>query len=296
MKLKILRIGVHGVPGKMSQAVVAQIFDFFHKNPSNNYLPQLGAVIGNPSSALLGVDLRNNILHDDLNFKKNDWLVNEKSIYLSDSFDPADIDVMIDFSSPAASIRLVEICKNHSIPVVVGTTGFDDNQANLLKSAGAAIPILISPNMSLAVNVMISLIESAVAGLNAGNLGGGYDIEISEMHHRHKKDSPSGTALKMGETAAQASKINFSNAKMINSETKSYKRAPAQIGISSIRGGTSINEHRIIFAGDGEQLEIIHRSADLSIYASGAVRAAMFLLAAEAGIYSMKDVIDDKSA
>ena len=291
MTSNILRIGVYGVPGKMSLAVIAQIFDFFYKTPNNNYKPQLAAVVGKADNALMGSDLRNKISHDAGDINKNAWLLKESSIYLTASFAPEDLDVMIDFSSPAASIQLIETCKKHLIPVVVGTTGFAAAQLATVKKAAGAIPLLLSPNMSLAVNVMFSLIESAVGGLNAGNLHGGYDIEIAEMHHRHKKDSPSGTSLKMGEIAARASKTDFTAAKTINAATTTYQRNSSQIGIASLRGGTALNEHRIIFAGTGEQLEIVHRAADLSIYAAGAVTAAKFLVTAKPGIYSMKDVV-----
>ena len=274
----ILRIGVHGASGKMGIAVITQIFKSFYQKGGGAPNARLAATLGHRSSNLLGTDLRKKVSAAGIDAANDDWLVAKNSIYLTDVLSPNDIDVMIDFSVPTAAKELLVNCAQAKIPLVTGTTGFTPAQTALFHETARVIPILISPNMSLAVNVLFSLIAQAVNELGLSTRPGNYDIEIAEMHHRLKKDSPSGTALRMHEIATRASRIETDMA------------AP-RIGIAALRGGTLLNEHRITFAGAGEQLELIHRAANPEVYAQGAIAAAQFLHGAKPRIYSMKEVL-----
>ena len=214
-----------------------------------------------------------------------------KNVLLSDGFNPKEVDVFIDFSAPKAAVALSETCRKHGIAMVIGATGFSDAEMKKLRDAADDIAMVVSPNMSVGVHAMFSLAATATKLLRTGARHGDYDIEISETHHRHKKDAPSGTALRLGEIAAEAAGLDFPQAKKVNREGRDNKRPPSQIGFSSIRGGDIVGEHRLIFAGDGEQLEIVHRSTSRAAYAAGAVRAALFAAEAKPGWYDMRAVL-----
>ena len=215
----------------------------------------------------------------------------QKEILLSDSFDPKAVDVFIDFSAPSAAAERAQLCRKHGIAMVIGATGFNESEMKILRDAADDIAMVVSPNMSVGVNAMFSLAADAVKLLRAGALGDGYDIEINESHHRHKKDAPSGTALRLGEIAAEASGVDFSQAQKVNREGRDNERPPSQIGFSAIRGGDIVGEHRLIFVGNGEQLEIVHRSSRRTNYAVGALRAALFAVCAEPGWHTMQAVL-----
>ena len=287
----ILRIGVNGASGKMGLAVLAQIFASFHLKAGPSPKPQLAAAIGRHNSSLLGTDLCNEIIHSGMNPTNSNWLVHQNSAYLTDRPNSADIDVLIDFSTPAAAIELTEFCVQAKVPLVIGTTGFTPAQLEIINQAAQIIPVLISANMSVAVNVMFTLLAQAVSELTAAGVPGGYDIQITELHQRTKKDSPSGTALLMREIAMNAAGDDLMQASTNNSRTNHDSKASAPIGVAALRGGSLMNEHRVILAGTGEQLELIHRAANLNIYAQGAIIAARFLYDKKPGIYSMKEAL-----
>ena len=275
MSAQPIRIGVAGAAGRMGQEIIHAIYAI-HSDTSHSDNPQLAAAVEVAGHSRLG---------------KNVAVEGDKEILLSDSFAPKEVDVFVDFSTPSAAVKLTQQCRKHGIAMVIGATGFNESEMKTLRAAAADIAMVVSPNMSRGVNAMFSLAETAVKLLLAGKLGGGYDIEINESHHRGKKDAPSGTALKLGEIVADASGVDFSQVAEFSRQGRDNERPPSQIGFSVIRGGDIIGEHRLIFAGSNEQLEIVHRSANRIPYAVGAVIAAQFAARAKPGWYDMQSAL-----
>ena len=195
-------------------------------------------------------------------------------------------DVVIDFSSAEASAGHARICAERKIPLVVGTTGFTGKAKSEIKAAASAIPILMAPNMSVGVNLMLRLAEEA-----ARVLGNAYDIEISELHHRLKKDAPSGTAVRLGEVMAEALGRDPATDLRLTRAGAIGERSRKEIGIQALRGGDAVGEHTVFFIGDGERLEITHRATSRDQFAQGAVRAARFLVGKQPGLYDMSAVL-----
>ena len=290
MSAQPIRIGVAGAAGRMGRAVINAIYSI---NTGVNLfqLPhgpfddrQLTAAVETSGHRLLGKDAH-------LLAGCSEELKVEE-VLLSDEFDPEEVDVFIDFSAPSAAVKLAQQCREHGIAMVIGATGFNESEMKTLQAAADDIAMVVSPNMSVGVNAMFSLAATATRLLRTGAGRGDYDIEISETHHRHKKDAPSGTALRLGEIAAEAAGLDFSQAKKVNREGRDNERPLSQIGFSAIRGGDIVGEHRLIFAGDGEQLEIVHRSTSRATYAVGAVHAALFAAEAKSGWYDMRAVLE----
>ena len=197
------------------------------------------------------------------------------------------VDIFIDFTSPAATMMLLDTCLRHKKGIVIGTTGFTTEQKQLIHKAAHDIPIVLSPNMSASVNLMFKLLE-----ITANVLGKESDIEIIEKHHRNKLDAPSGTALKMGEVIADTLELSMEKCAVYGREgTEKQSRPHDIIGFSSIRAGDIVGEHTAIFASEGEQLEITHRSSSRMNYAKGAVQAAAWLHHRPCGLYDMQDVL-----
>ncbi len=195
----------------------------------------------------------------------------------------AAIDVMVDFSTPQAALSIGEWCRQRGVPLVVGTTGFSPEQRASLESASSRIPILISPNMSRAVNLLMKLVGEA-----ARVLGGTADIEIIERHHRTKKDAPSGTALRLAEFAGRG----VAAARLVSTDPeKPNVRPDGEIGIHALRVADSPGEHTVVFGLMGETLELSHRALNRDGFARGALDAARFLADKPAGLYSMEDVL-----
>jgi 4-hydroxy-tetrahydrodipicolinate reductase len=188
------------------------------------------------------------------------------------------IDVMIDFSLPAATIGIARVCAERRIPLVVGTTGFDASQRQVLEVCAGSIPLLIAPNMSRAVNLLMRLVAEA-----AHSLGDRADIAIIERHHSTKKDAPSGTAIRLAEFAARASSAKGA--------TSTDDRSRSKISMHSLRMADSPGEHSVIFAMPGETLELSHRAANRDGFARGALDAARYLVNRPVGLYSMQDVL-----
>ena len=277
MSAQPIRIGVAGAAGRMGEEIIRAIHvAAAHSEFKQIGEPQLVAAVEVAGHSRLG---------------KNVAIEGDKEILLSDSFDPKAVDVFIDFSAPSAAAERAQLCRKHGVAMVIGATGFNESEMKILRDAAADIAMLVSPNMSRGVNTMFSLAAAAIKLLRAGALGGGYDIEIVEAHHRHKKDAPSGTALRLGEIAAEASGANFSDVANYDRQGRDNERPPSQIGFSAIRGGDIVGEHRLILAGSNEQLEIVHRSANRAPYATGAIFAAVFAAHAKPGWYDMQAVL-----
>ncbi len=195
-------------------------------------------------------------------------------------------DVLIDFSSPAATLQYLAICQNAGKAMVIGTTGFADDELQIINSAAKDIAIVFAPNMSIGVNVSLKLLDMA-----ARAIGNDADIEIVEAHHRHKVDAPSGTALKMGEVIANALGRDLSKCAVYTREGIEEPRSRQTIGFSTIRGGDLVGEHTVSFFMQGERLEITHKASSRATFANGAVRGATWLKDKPSGLYTMQDVL-----
>jgi len=198
----------------------------------------------------------------------------------------ADADVLIDFTRPEGTLAHLEACTRLRKSLVIGTTGFSQDQKSLIASAAKTIPVVMAPNMAVGVNVLLKLAEIA-----AGILGDAYDVEIVEAHHRHKIDAPSGTALKLGEVVARALGRDLAACAVHGRHGDTGERAPKTIGFHAIRGGDIVGEHTVLYAGAGERLELTVRSSSRMTYALGALRAAKFLAGRKPGLYDMFDVL-----
>ncbi len=199
-------------------------------------------------------------------------------------------DVLIDFTRPEGTLANLAACAAAKVGAVVGTTGLSNGDREKLRQLARTIPIVLAPNMSVGVNVLFKLVEVA-----AQRLGDDYDIEIVEMHHRHKVDAPSGTALKLGEAAATALGRELKSAGVYAREGVTGERPARAIGFATLRGGDVVGEHTVIFAGDGERIELTHRAGSRMNFAQGALRAARFVAlkraAREPRMYDMQDVL-----
>ena len=194
--------------------------------------------------------------------------------------------VVIEFSTPEATLEHVKLAAKRNIPIVIGTTGWQPRQVAQVHRLARRTRVLMSPNMSLGVNLLVSLM-----GRVAGTLGEDYDVEIIEAHHHFKKDAPSGTALALGRAVAKAlnrdlDKVGVSGRKGIVGE-----RPKKEIALLSVRAGDIVGDHTVIFAGPGERIEFIHRAHSRDTFASGALRAAQWLIRQKKGLYSMEDVL-----
>jgi 4-hydroxy-tetrahydrodipicolinate reductase len=197
-----------------------------------------------------------------------------------------EFDVLIDFTAPAATLAHLQLCRRHGKGMVIGTTGFDDEQKNSIKEAAAEIGVVFAPNMSVGVNLCLKLLDTA-----ARVLGEEADIEVIEAHHRHKVDAPSGTALRMGEVVAEALGRNLKDCAVYGRQGLTGERDRATIGFETIRAGDIVGEHTVMFAAEGERVEITHKASSRMTFASGAARAAGWLMSQPAGLYDMQDVL-----
>ncbi|MCA3239476.1 MAG: 4-hydroxy-tetrahydrodipicolinate reductase [Curvibacter sp.] len=193
---------------------------------------------------------------------------------------------LIDFTRPEGTMAHLKACREFGMALVIGTTGFSEVQKAEIAAAARYIPIMLSPNMSIGVNVTLKLLEMAARAMSSG-----YDIEIIEAHHRHKVDAPSGTALKMGEVIASALGRDLKDCAVYERYGHTGERDPSTIGFSTIRGGDIVGDHTVLFAGTGERIEITHKSASRVTYAQGALRAVRFLADRKSGHYDMFDVL-----
>jgi 4-hydroxy-tetrahydrodipicolinate reductase len=197
-----------------------------------------------------------------------------------------DPDVFVDFSAPEALDGHLGQALKAGKPIVIGTTGLDSGQHAKIEAAAAEIPVIYAANTSLGVNLLTHLVREA-----AGRLGNDWDLEIVEMHHRMKVDAPSGTALMLGKAAAQARGVELDAVSERGRDGITGPREPGRIGFAALRGGSVAGEHLAIFAAEGERLELGHRAESRSIFARGAVEAAVWLARRAPGRYSMADVL-----
>jgi len=263
-----LRIGISGCGGRMGRMLVAEV--------AATAGCRLAGGIEGPGSRELGKDI------GELAGIGAVGLV--ASPDLAALFDNAD--VVIDFSTPEASIAHARLAADARKALVIGTTGLDEAGSAALREAAKAAPILWAPNMSLGVNLLLDLVRAT-----AQRLGEEYDIEILEMHHRHKVDAPSGTALALGKAVAEGRGVDLAARSQRVRDGITGARKAGDIGFAVLRGGDNPGEHRVLFAADGEQLELAHRATSRRVFARGAVKAAQWLAGQAPGLYAMKDVL-----
>ncbi|MGI9337600.1 MAG: 4-hydroxy-tetrahydrodipicolinate reductase [Gammaproteobacteria bacterium] len=262
-----MRIGVCGAGGKMGRRIVSAILR--DKNA------RLAFAFAPPDDDNLQVDAGLLAGEDACGVK----LQSQNAAAI------AAADVMIDFSSPSGCARSATLCAQNKTALVVGVTGLSPTQLAGLKKAARNVAVVFSPNMSAGVNALFALAAAAAKML------ADFDMEVMEAHHRHKKDAPSGTALKLGEIMAQASGGTLARRAVFDRRGKDNIRRAKDIGFAVVRGGDIIGEHRLIFAGAGEQVELTHRSQSRDTYAAGAVRAAKWAAKAKPGFYDMTPVL-----
>ncbi len=195
-------------------------------------------------------------------------------------------DAVVDFTSHEASARHAEVCAERGVPLVIGSTGFTPDAKARVAAAARRVPIVLSPNMSVGVNVLFELVRQA-----AKVLGDAYDVEIVEIHHKKKRDAPSGTAVRLGEVAAEALGRDPKDALAYARHGILGERPPWQIGVQTLRGGDVVGEHTVYFCGEGERLELTHRATSREQFARGALRAARWIAGRPAGLYDMADVL-----
>lgn len=197
----------------------------------------------------------------------------------------AGADVVIDFTSPAATASHAAICAEAKVPMVIGTTGLGAEERAALEEASKRIPMVFAPNMSVGMNLLFRLVAEAAKALPD------YDVEIVEAHHRYKKDAPSGSALGLAEWAARAREVSLDAVGSYGRHGLVGERPAGEIGVHAIRGGDVAGDHTVLFLGDGERLELGHRASSRDAFASGAMRAALWVVGKTPGLYSMQDVL-----
>ena len=195
--------------------------------------------------------------------------------------------VIIDFTTPESTLDNLKIASANKTAVVIGTTGMTDAQKQKVKSYSKKIPILMSSNMSVGVNLLFKLVKQTAGSLKDIN----YDIEIAETHHKHKKDAPSGTALSLGEYAAEGRKTKLNKSKVLDRTKKLTSRKKGEIGFSVTRGGEIAGEHTVSFIGANDRIDLVHKANNRSIFVSGAIEAALFIFKKKSGMFSMHDLL-----
>lgn len=265
----MVKIAISGVSGRMGQAIVRALAE------DDDEQLRLSAAIHRAGSDVLGVDV------GEL------CGVAKQNVPVCAELGDAEFDVLIDFTCAESTAAHLEHCRRHSKPIVVGTTGFDEAQKHMIHAAAEQIPIVFSPNMSIGVNVCYHLVRQAAVAL-----GGDCDIEIIEAHHRHKLDAPSGTALRMGEIIATELGHELDQCAVYGRAGEGGVRDKNSIGFASLRAGDIVGDHTVMFASEGEQVEISHKASSRMTFAAGAVRAAGWVSQQMPGLYDMQDVLN----
>ncbi|WP_428772957.1 4-hydroxy-tetrahydrodipicolinate reductase [Vibrio sp.] len=264
----MVRIAVAGAAGRMGRNLVKAAM----VNPNAKF----SAGSERPESSLVGVDVGELCGEGKLDITLVDDLAS-----VVDQFD-----VIIDFTAPASTLANLELCRQHGKKIVIGTTGFSEQERTQIEEAAKQVPVVMAPNYSVGVNLVFKLLEKA-----AKVMGDYCDIEVIEAHHRHKVDAPSGTAIGMGEAIAGAMGNKLSDVAVYAREGITGERSRDEIGFATIRAGDIVGEHTAMFADIGERVEISHKATDRMTFANGAVKAAVWLNGREAGFYSMVDVL-----
>ncbi len=264
----MIRVAVVGAAGRMGKTLVQAVQE-------TDGL-ELGAATEHPDSSLIGIDAGDLASVGTLGVP----IVGDLE-QVADQFD-----VLIDFTGPASTMAHLELCSARGKRMVIGTTGLSETEKYRIREAAKATGIVFAPNMSVGVNLCFKLLEIA-----ARVMGDEVDIEVIEAHHRHKVDAPSGTALRMGEVVADALGRDLKECAVYGREGVTGERAPKTIGFETIRAGDIVGDHTVLFAGLGERVEITHKASSRMTFAKGAVRAASWIMAQDARLYDMQDVL-----
>jgi 4-hydroxy-tetrahydrodipicolinate reductase len=263
-----LRVAIAGASGRMGQMLIEAVLKADDLVLAGALDVAGSPALGRDAGALLGAP---------------------QGVAITDDLDQglAKAQVLIDFTRPEGTLAHLAACRRHGVQAVIGTTGFSPEQKAEIAAHAEHLGIMMAPNMSVGVNVVMKLLDLAARALNEG-----YDIEVIEAHHRHKVDAPSGTALQMGEVLAQALGRDLAECAVYAREGVTGARDPSSIGFATIRGGDIVGDHTVLFAGIGERIEISHKSSSRVTYAQGSLRAARFLAERGAGLFNMNDVLN----
>ncbi len=268
VKNQAIKVGVIGAGGRMGRMLIEAVQD--------NSQTALNAAIERQGSSLVGADAGEVAAIGRLDVQ----IVDDLKTVIND------IDVLIDFSLPDATEQNMQICAAHKVAMVIGTTGFNEQQEKVLAKASEQVAIVYAGNYSTGVNLSLKLL-----GMAAKAFGTDADVEVIEAHHKHKIDAPSGTAYMMAEAVAEARGQNLKDVAVYGREGQTGEREAGSIGIHAIRGGEIIGDHTVMFIADGEVVEITHRARARMTFAAGAVRAATWVIKQEVGQYNMQDVL-----
>ena len=263
------RIAVMGAAGRMGKSLIEAV--------QQAQGAGLTAAVDRPDSTLVGADAGELAA------------IGRIGVPLSGDLDRVvdEFDVLIDFTHPTVTLKNLAFCRKHNKAMIIGTTGFSVEEKQLLAEAGKEIPIVFAANFSVGVNLCLKLLDTA-----ARVLGDDVDIEITEAHHRHKVDAPSGTAVRMGEVIADALGRDLKKVAVYGREGQTGARERETIGFATVRAGDIVGDHTVLFAADGERVEITHKASSRMTFAKGVVRAALWLDGREPGLYDMQDVLD----
>ncbi len=266
MSDRVIEIIVVGARGRMGTALIREIME-------SDDLALAGAVdrtgspgLGKDAGVLAGMP--------------------EAGVTVTDTLEPRAGQIVVDFSLPEATDHNIACCRAARVPLVCGTTGLSESTEAALHDAASEIPVVFAANFSVGVTLLTRL-----AGVAARALGPGWDAEIVEIHHRHKRDSPSGTALRLGHAVAAATDRSLEDAFVHDRTGRTQARDPSEIGIVAMRGGDVVGEHTVMLFGEGERIELTHRARDRAIFARGALRASRWVVDQQPGLYDMADVL-----
>ncbi len=264
----MVKVAIHGAAGRMGQSLTSVI----EADPK----AELVAAMDHPQSQLVGQDITALAGAEPRGVR----ITADVEEFL------ANVEVVIDFSTATATEKLLPMCAGQQIPMVIGTTGLDRSTRAGLERAAEMLPIVFAPNYSQGVNALYFLAARATE-----LMGAGFDAEIVEMHHRHKVDSPSGTAVRLAEVVSAAKNLAAERAVTHGRSGHIGARPPDEVGVMALRGGDVVGEHTLYLVGEGERLALTHQATDRSIFARGAVRAAHWVISRPAGLYDMADVM-----
>lgn len=262
------RIAVMGVAGRMGRELVRAVAATDGCVVSGGTEPKGSKALGLDIGTLAGIEPIGQLASDDA------------LAVIAGS------DAIIDFTAPAATVEFAGLAANARIVHIIGTTGLAETHEAAIKAAARHATIVKSGNMSLGVNLLAALTRKVAEALDED-----FDIEVVEMHHRHKVDAPSGTALMLGEAAAAGRKVALKERRVSTRDGHTGARRRGDIGFATLRGGNVVGEHTVVFAADGERIELTHKATDRGIFSRGAVKAALWARGRKAGLYSMTDVL-----
>ncbi len=264
-----MRVAVIGASGRMGKNLIDAV------NQAEGLT--LSAAIERPGSSLVGADAGELAGVGTLGVKVVDQI--ELAV--------DDFDVLIDFTTPETTMHNIKVCLAHDKKMVIGTTGFDEASLKTLREAAERIAIVFAANFSVGVNLVLKLLKQAAEVLNDG-----YDIEVIEGHHRHKVDAPSGTALRMGEVVADTLGRDLKECAVYGREGITGARDPNTIGFATVRAGDIVGDHTVLFATEGERVEITHKASSRMTFAKGAARSCLWLQDKATGLFDMQDVLN----